>query len=97
MALNPALRKMIDDAKAKYASPDTALRAKFPVRDFLLKTIENRLECLHATPKEHDVDYAREALDILQEIEMWAESLHPNGYLIFANPADYVEELSDKN
>lgn len=65
--------------------PD-ASRRKFPTREFLLNSIGNRLEIIHATPADKLIDYPKEAKDLLEEIEMWTEGYDPNGRLIFSDP-----------
>lgn len=93
MALNPALRKMVAKAKAKYEPEPDASRRKFPTREFLLNSIGNRLEIIHATPADKLIDYPKEAKDLLEEIEMWTEGYDPNGRLIFSDPSNEVKQL----
>lgn len=84
MALNPTLRKMIADAHAKYgASGD---EADDEARKALLNFISNGLERLHSTPTTMLLDYPQEAMNLLEEIEMWTDSYGPKGHLIFGDP-----------
>lgn len=87
MALNPALRKILAKAKAKYEPELDASGRKFPTREFLHNSIENRLERIHATPAGKLIDCSKEAKDLLEEIEMWTEGYDPNGRLIIVSPS----------
>jgi len=96
MALNPALRKMVAKAKAKYEPELYASERKFQTREFLLNSIGNQLERIHATPAEKLFDCKKEATKLLEEIEMWTEGFDPNGRLIFTDPIESVESLPDR-
>lgn len=91
MALNPALRKMIADAHAKYGT--SVDEADDTPREALLNVISNGLQRLHATPTTTLIDYPQEAMNLLEEIEMWAEGYDTNGYLIFSDPSSELETL----
>ncbi len=90
MALNPALRKMVAEAKAKYGPEVKPLRHKFNTREFLHNSIQDRLERIHATPAGELIDHPKEAMNLLEEIEMWAEGFDSNGRLNFIDPVTEV-------
>jgi hypothetical protein len=58
-------------------------------REKLLNLISGRLEIIRATP-ESQIDWFQESMDLLEEVEAWSVSRHPDGYLIFRDPADDI-------
>lgn len=78
---------------AKHEQGPNSSKRKFPTREFLLNSIGNRLERIHATPAGEPIDHPKEAKDVLEEIEMWTEGFDPNGYLIFSDLTDEFEQF----